>query len=96
MRARNHHWDKGVSPLLGFGDHDEDDDEGEPAEDPDEGEAPGENVDFGESEEAAEPKVITKPCRPSMAEVEAHNKEAGVEVHSVQSARAGASMVRGM
>ena len=73
MRARNHHWDKGVSPLLGFGDHNEDDDEGEPAEDPDEGEAPGEDVDFGESEEAAEPKVITKPCRPSMAEVEAHN-----------------------
>ena len=56
MRARNHHWDKGVSPLLGFGDHDEDDDEGEPAEDPVEDEAPGEDFEFGESEEAAEPK----------------------------------------
>ena len=73
MRAQNHHWDNGVSPLLGFGDHDDDDEEGEPAEEPAEEENPGEDVDFGESEEAAEPKVVTKPCKPSAAEVEAHN-----------------------
>ena len=69
MRARNRHLEDGVSPILGFGDHDDDDEEGEPADE----EILGENVEFGESEEAAEPRVITKPCRPSAAEVEAHN-----------------------
>ena len=42
MRAQNHHWDNGISPLLGCGDHDDDDDEGEPVGE----EIPGEEVEF--------------------------------------------------
>ena len=90
MRARNHCWDNGVSPLLGFGDHD--DEEGEPEDDvelvgedfsnaafggegrvKEEEDSPGEDMDFGEGEEAIDSRVLCKPCRPSAAEVDNHN-----------------------
>ena len=68
----------GVSPIMGFHDQDSDADEKNEEEQVEEKEPGEKEVEFGEEgieeeEETIEPNVVCKPCRPSIAEVEAHN-----------------------